>query len=50
MKKENYTVYTYYSRKHGKFGYVKAHSVEEAIELARKDGDNVKPTDLQVGL
>ena len=50
MKKENYTVYTYYSRKHGSFGYVKTHSVEEAIELARKDGDNIKPTDLQVRL
>ena len=50
MKKKNYTVYTYYSHKHGKLGYVKTHSVEEAIELARKDGDNIKPTDLQVRL
>lgn len=45
MKK--YIVYTYYSRKRGVTMYVKTHSIEEAIELARKAGDNLKSTDLK---
>lgn len=46
MKK--YKVYTYYRSKRGCEAYVKTHSIEEAIEAARKAGDNLKPTDLKI--
>lgn len=45
MKK--YIVYTYYSRKRGVTMYVKTHSIEEALELARKAGENIELTDLK---
>lgn len=48
MKK--YKVYTYYSRKRGCEAYIKTHSIEEALELARKAGEDLKLTDLKIHL
>lgn len=45
MKK--YKVYTYRSKR-GCEAYIKVHSIEEAIEAARKAGDNLKSTDLKI--
>lgn len=47
MKK--YTVYTFRSKR-GCEAYVKTHSIEEALELARKAGENLKLTDLKIQL
>ena len=45
MKK--YTVYTFRSKR-GCEAYIKMHSIEEALELARKAGENVELTDLRI--
>nr|DAU52268.1 MAG TPA: DNA-directed RNA polymerase subunit alpha [Caudoviricetes sp.] len=45
MKK--YTVYTFRSKR-GCEAYIKTHSIEEALELARKAGENVELTDLRI--
>lgn len=42
-----YTVYTFRSKR-GCEAYVKTHSIEEALELARKAGENLKLTDLKI--
>lgn len=47
MKKyKKYTVYTFRSKR-GCEAYIKTHSIEEALELARKAGENIELTDLK---
>lgn len=47
MKKyKKYKVYTYRSKR-GCEAYVKTHSIEEALELARKAGETIELTDLK---
>lgn len=48
MKKyKKYTVYTFRSKR-GCEAYIKTHSIEEALELARKAGENIELTDLKI--
>lgn len=47
MKKyKKYKVYTYRSKR-GCEAYIKTHSIEEALELARKAGETIELTDLK---